>query len=354
LTVKTIKPNEVPNLDLLRSIAVLLVLVEHILLAMRISQFSYLQISWIGVVGVFMFFVHTSLVLMWSLERHPGIVGFYIRRAFRIYPLAIAATLALVLFHIPTMQSPKGDIYFQHPTARNLVANLLLVQDFTKGKSILGVMWSLPPEVQMYVLLPFLFFFLKQQNKLWPLLILWTFAVAALRLGFAEGGLPTCVPYFLPGIIAYVLFARVRPRFPAYLFPLLIAGLFLVFMIHPTFYWSSWLLTLALGLAIPHFRQIQTLWLIRVCHHLAKYSYGIYICHMFYITLGINYLAHYNLAIRLTAVLLPLAVTIVLLYHLLEKPMIDLGARLAQRVESSIAKGLTLKPERDRSVGHAI
>lgn len=339
---RTIKPNDVPNLDMLRSIAVLLVLVEHILLAMRISRFGYLQIAWIGVVGVFMFFVHTSLVLMWSLERHPGFVGFYLRRAFRIYPLAIAAIAAILVFHIPTMQSPNGDTYYHNPSPGILVANLALMHNFMKGESILGVMWSLPPEVQMYILLPFLFFFLKQQNRLWPLLLLWIFFVVGWKLEFVQGGLSLCVPYFLPGVMAYVLFPRVQPRLPAFLFPLLIACLFFVFMIHPSFQ-RGWLLTLALGLSIPHFRQIRTQWLIRTYHQLAKYSYGIYICHLFYIALGINYLAHYGLAIRLTAILLPLAVTVVLLYHLFEKPMIDLGARLAQPFERPVATALAGK-----------
>lgn len=350
---RAIKPNDVPNLDMLRSIAVLLVLVEHILLAMRISRFGYLQLEWMGVVGVFMFFVHTSLVLMWSLERHPGFVGFYIRRAFRIYPLAIVAILTLVLFHIPTMQSTNGDTYYHSPTFRNLVANLALVQNFVKGKSILGVMWSLPPEVQMYVLLPFLFFFLKQKNKLWPLLLLWFFFALGWRLEYTQGGLSLCVPYFLPGVMAFVLFPRVHPRLPAFLFPLLIAGLFFVFMIHPGFP-QGWLLTLALGLAIPHFHQIRTQWLIRTCHHLAKYSYGIYLSHIFFISLGINYLAHYNLAIRLAAVLLPLAITVVLLYHLLEKPMIDLGGSLAQRVEKLIARASSEERDGAHRAGHAI
>lgn len=44
-----------PNLDMLRSIAVLLVVVEHILLAMRIHWIGSWNIAWIGVVGVFMF-----------------------------------------------------------------------------------------------------------------------------------------------------------------------------------------------------------------------------------------------------------------------------------------------------------
>jgi peptidoglycan/LPS O-acetylase OafA/YrhL len=234
------------------------------------------------------------------------------------------------------MQNPNGDTYYHTPSLRMLLANLALMQNFLKGENILGVTWSLPPEVQMYVLLPFLFFFLKQQNKLWPLILLWVFFAVGWKMEYAQGGISICAPYFLPGVMAYILFPRVRPRLPAFLFPVFIACLFFVFMLHPGFP-HGWRLTLALGLGIPFFHQIRTEWLKTICHHLAKYSYGIYICHLFFISLGINYLAHHNLTIRLTAVLLPLAITAVLLYHLFEKPMIELGARLAHRFERPVA-----------------
>jgi peptidoglycan/LPS O-acetylase OafA/YrhL len=139
-----------PNLDLLRSIAVLLVAVEHTLIAMRILWISSWNIAWVGVAGVFMFFVHTSLVLMWSFERNPQVLNFYIRRIFRIYPLAIAAILAIVIFRIPLLQNPQGDTFFKQPPIMNIVSNMLLMQNLGWRGNILGVMWSLPLEVDMY------------------------------------------------------------------------------------------------------------------------------------------------------------------------------------------------------------
>lgn len=129
---------DTPNLDLLRSIAVLLVVVEHILLAMRFEWNQRFNIPWMGVVGVFIFFVYTSLVLMWSLERKPNILDFYIRRIFRIYPLAIAAILTVVAFRHPTMHDIYGGTYFAMPTMRNLLSNLLLVQTSRGMETFLG------------------------------------------------------------------------------------------------------------------------------------------------------------------------------------------------------------------------
>ena len=56
------------NLDLLRSIAVLLVLAQHLCRRLNIDQVGWMPTTW-GVFGVLLFFVHTCLVSMYSLQR---------------------------------------------------------------------------------------------------------------------------------------------------------------------------------------------------------------------------------------------------------------------------------------------
>ena len=76
---------DLTNLDLVRSVAVCCVVMAHIY-----SVFDRPPPGiFYGGIGVALFFVHTALVLMWSLERRPNTVDFYIRRIARIYPLAI-------------------------------------------------------------------------------------------------------------------------------------------------------------------------------------------------------------------------------------------------------------------------
>lgn len=326
---------QLPNLDLLRSIAVLLVVAEHTLLAMHIHWIGNWNLAWLGVVGVFLFFVHTSLVLMWSLERKPHIVDFYIRRAFRIYPLAIVAVLVTVLFHVPTLQNADGDTFFKFSGIGNVFANILLVQNLGWHGNILGVMWTLPNEVDMYFLLPFLFFFVRQNFVVWPTLSLWVAAVAYNRgnlLPLQESTFVNCIPYFLSGVIAYILYARVKPRLPGFLLPVLVAVLLLCFMPHPS-YSHGWWLTLAVGLTLPLFHPISSKWVIRGSHEVAKYSYGIYLAHSFSIAIGVNLLHRYNLGIQIAAVVLSLAAMVIPAYHLIENPMIRLGSKLAGRVE---------------------
>ena len=91
------------NLDFLRSVAVLLVLFDHLFMAAGLAD-RYPFVWSMGHLGVLMFFVHTSLVLMLSLERSEEkssghlFRDFYIRRAFRIYPLSIACVVLVSAF----------------------------------------------------------------------------------------------------------------------------------------------------------------------------------------------------------------------------------------------------------------
>src|SRR5713226_244214 len=96
------------NLDLLRSIAVLQVLVFHLLLFFGITHIGPWPVKHMGGGGVLFFFVHTSLVLMFSLERLQAkldgvklFIGFMIRRCFRIYPLSLLVVLTVYFLRLP-------------------------------------------------------------------------------------------------------------------------------------------------------------------------------------------------------------------------------------------------------------
>src|SRR6476646_7615937 len=78
------------NLDLLHSFAVTLVVGFHLAKFFNF-RFAGLRITDFGLLGVMLFFVHTTLVLMFSLERQsarpgaPLFLPFIVRRCFRIY-----------------------------------------------------------------------------------------------------------------------------------------------------------------------------------------------------------------------------------------------------------------------------
>ena len=325
-----------PNLDLLRSIAVLFVIGSHAMIAMgceSLSPFGWsLDLGYVGTLGVVIFFVHTCLVLMWSLERNADPMGFYVRRIFRIYPLSIFVVLIIVGFHIPVSISGNA-VRFTHLVSKwQLPANLLLVQNIVRVPNVMGPLWTLPLEVQMYLLLPFLFYFVRQNRVLWPLMTLWL-AVVALNhyQDYGVNYLVTVVPFFLPGVMAYVGFGRIRPRIPGWVLPIVLAAIVFLSVHRPTVH-AMYFYALALGLLLPFFKQIQSRWLKRASLTIAKYSYGAYLSHPFAILIGMTILAAHSHLTQMAVTIVFIVVTVVPAYHFIEEPMIRAGSRLAKRI----------------------
>lgn len=323
-----------PNLDFARSLAVISVVVEHTLLALGVRQIGPFPIPYLGVLGVMVFFVLTSLVLMWSLERKPHILDFYIRRIFRIYPLALAALLAAWLLHAPTGGDQFGHFLYPYPNVKDMVIQAGLLQYvFSTGRPVLEVMWSLPYEMHMYLLLPLLFFFVQRNFSLWPLMVFWSLTVLYCRHTPSDShNFAVAIGYFLPGVMAYVAFGRWKPRLPAWLLPVFLIGMWPAFLYHFNFH-RAWFFCLVIGLALPLFQQFTAKPVLQVSRQIAKYSYGVYLTHPFAIAIGLLLLRSHSLPVRFLGEAVPLLVLPVLAYHLLENPMIRIGSRLAAHAE---------------------
>jgi peptidoglycan/LPS O-acetylase OafA/YrhL len=95
---------------------------------------------------------------MQSMER-LGLEGralfstFYVRRWFRIYLLSIFCVLSVYAFGI----APGIDQVPRSWNVKELFANPSLMQNLFYADSMVGGLWTLPLEVQMYVALPVLF-----------------------------------------------------------------------------------------------------------------------------------------------------------------------------------------------------
>jgi peptidoglycan/LPS O-acetylase OafA/YrhL len=333
------------NLDVLRGVAVLCVLADHV--AIAATPPDNVAWGWVGRAGVLIFFVHTALVLMGSLERssgaRPGWIGqFYVRRAWRIYPLA-AATILLVLTlgiseHTPHIGYPST---FRPPDSETVVSNLLLVQNLTAKRDVLGVLWTLPIEVQMYLALPLCF--LIARRSVYGVLLL---AVAGMVGSVAwRAALPipglwrltmvVFVPCFMGGVLAYALLRRrPTPQLSARLsfaaFALLMAAFFLARARYESFV-PQWAFCLVLGVIIANGREMTSSLLARAGHVLAKYSYGIYLLHLpalwiaFVAFGGAPYLAQW-LIFAILIIVLPFSA-----FHLIERPGISLAQRIVHR-----------------------
>lgn len=329
------------NLDFLRTVAVLLVLAQHLCTRLHVEHLGWAPTDCLGLFGVLLFFVHTSLVLMYSMER-TGLSGisllrnFYIRRIFRIYPLSILAVVCAVALHLDSnINGIAGLSHGPLPGKLAILSQLLLVQNLVHVKSIVNVLWSLPFEVQMYLLLPFLFAFAQRKRAFWPLLALWAISLLAAlvqpHVVILNGvSLLRFVPCFLPGVIAFAL-SPTMPRLRSYLWPIFILGLIAAFTLNPVLP-MGWGLCLILGSLIPFFREIQNRPVRIVSNRVATYSYGIYVSHQFCIWFALGVLGGSPVWFRVGVLAISLVLLPTLLYHYLEKPMIQLGMRLALRL----------------------
>lgn len=309
-----------PNLDVLRSYAVLLVLASHLLEERNAEYIGPWHISRLGELGVWLFFVHTCLVLLQSLERQPSPLAFYVRRLFRIYPLSIVAVLVCMMLRLTQV----GGVPM---TGGAVLANLFLVQNLTGSVSLPSVLWTLPLEVQMYVCLPLLFMLIRRLNNPRYVVFGWL-AIVPFALQMTKRNPLHYVPYFLPGAIAYLGFRVTAPRYSAAWLGVLLAASTVVYALAPISV-VGMLLAFEVGLLMPVFHSVHSPLVVAGARQIARYSYGVYLSHTIVLAL-----------VRRTAnpspYWLPLSLGLITLvsviaYHAIEVPMIAWGKRLTSR-----------------------
>ena len=362
---------ELANLDLLRAVAVGLVFMCHLLATMRVRAMSNL-----GHFGVLLFFVHTALVLMMSMER-LGLSGrnlytaFMVRRFFRIYPLSILSVLIVVCLRIPPY-SWQGAYRWEGWTT--FISNLMLTQNLTQSLSLNSVLWSLPFEIQMYAILPVLFLWALRFPRLRAMAGAWLIAVGiAVAEQIARPGISgqtffLIAPYFpcfCAGVFAWRLMKIRTPKLPGWGWVFFLVALVLgyrlvellwsfgpafgpavldamhgrlrnhrIWYIPPDYlcFVNDWVFCAAVGLTVPYFLEIRSRWLKWISKQIARYSYGIYVSHV-----PILWLCFVRL--RVGSVVMSTALTVfltalvsVLAYHCLEDPAIRVGKRVAARM----------------------
>ena len=281
--------------------------------------------------GVLIFFVHTALVLMMSLERNAAklpasllVVDFYIRRGFRIYPLAMLCVLVTFVGLVPSRPEPWPWSTF--------LSNLALTMNLTYSEPMWSVLWTLPLELQMYVVLPVMFLWLRRRPVVWAVGGWCMALVAAMSYTHVSSRLNVAMyaPCFVAGVLAWRLMGSVRPRWDGVWWPLAFATSWIVFLTadrrDPGT--SRWLFCLALGCLLPWFRDFRWGPLVKTAHVFAKYSYGIYLSHLPIILFARSFDGPEQVLLLVgLGTLVPFA-----LYHLVEQPMIEVGRLVVARV----------------------
>lgn len=319
-------------LDGVRTIAVCLVVLSHIILPLTDGKdLPFYNFHTMGHVGVMIFFVHTTLVLMASLQRHgSSAIPFYVRRFFRIYPLSAAIVLFIAL-----MQLLLG----QPINMGKFLSSLFLVQNITGYDSSIQPLWSLPYEVQMYLVLPLLYMVTQSRKPVLWIGILCAASmgvVLALDVGSLGFKLLRFVPCFVPGALAFVLAHRLKQAVsPAVLFGVIlvfgVGGIPMLVALGCPQMPLMWALCIALAVTIPISREIESRAVASGFKLVAKYSYGVYLTHVFAIG-AIEGLMPGPLVVQWAAMLVLLPGLAYIAYHGIEKYGIALGARLADQL----------------------
>jgi peptidoglycan/LPS O-acetylase OafA/YrhL len=172
----------IPALDGLRGIAILLVLLRHSVFGMETSS-KFLakvlaagQLTWSG---VDLFFVLSGFLIggiLLDARTSPRYYQtFYIRRAYRIFPLYGIVTALFLMRHLPFRLLPGhfGDV---SPLTAPWWSYLTLTQNFwmayngRPGAIAMAATWSLAVEEQFYLTIPLLVRMIRPQRLLYLLL----------------------------------------------------------------------------------------------------------------------------------------------------------------------------------------
>jgi peptidoglycan/LPS O-acetylase OafA/YrhL len=213
----------VPELDGIRGLAVLLVLVWHYFTCQDAAK---LGPAWVEVTkttylfwtGVDLFFVLSGYLIggiLWENHRHPGFYrAFYIRRAARILPV-YGALLASYFLLQAFLTGPAYHWLFHDPLPNwsllTFTQNIWMGIRSNFGGHFLGITWSLAVEEQFYLVIPFLLWLLGRQRFPVAVVIL---AVSAPFLRLVYPGLHAMVgmPFRMDSLLIGVMLGMLMQR----------------------------------------------------------------------------------------------------------------------------------------------
>ncbi|MGO7181884.1 acyltransferase family protein [Rhizobium brockwellii] len=189
------RPDYIPSLDGLRGVAALLVVGAHIGLIFPITAPHFVTM---GDEAVGLFFALSGFLMAHLYGSRPvtreNVLDFLVSRFARIYPVYLVAVVLVAI--LSSMQS----LDFVQPivSGTDFVRHIFLL-----GSS--GVFWSIPPEIQFYLLFPVLWLCLAQPHRYSGMIVGLTVVVVVDGLVELPGPgilLVSKLPYFLFGALA--------------------------------------------------------------------------------------------------------------------------------------------------------
>ncbi|HMK29165.1 MAG TPA: acyltransferase, partial [Terriglobales bacterium] len=207
---------QVPSLDGVRGVAILLVLLLHF--SKLVNWYPQQKAFAVGWVGVNLFFVLSGFLITGILLDAKGgqryFSNFYARRTLRIFPLYFAF-LALVLLLAPWfVSSPMlSALYREMPWYLTYLFNWRAAS----GGPPLGHLWSLSVEEQFYLAWPLLVYIASRRTlrMICSILIVGSFVFRVVAVGsgfprFAYFATPACMEELAYGALGALLVREPR------------------------------------------------------------------------------------------------------------------------------------------------
>lgn len=147
------------NIDALRAVAVIAVMLFHYTARFPLDYMRYDQPVWAasyGDMGVSLFFIISGYCISMTAVRCPGVTSFWARRFSRLQPAYVAAiviTFGVVAFY----GLPGREI-----SGLNAMANAIWFNLFDAAPNVDGAYWSLVVEIKLYFLFGILFFAMRR------------------------------------------------------------------------------------------------------------------------------------------------------------------------------------------------
>lgn len=157
------KEKQIPNLDGLRAVAILLVLVHH-LPPIPLPFLKNFQLN--AGSGVALFFIISGFLICTLALREVRETGkfslwnFYVRRSLRLLPLyyAVLAVVCFLVFYLNVYTPERRELF-----AEQLPSYLFYYSNLKYIGGPFSLVWSLAVEEQFYFIFSILFFFCKKK-----------------------------------------------------------------------------------------------------------------------------------------------------------------------------------------------
>jgi peptidoglycan/LPS O-acetylase OafA/YrhL len=158
----------IKQLDTLRAVAVILVIISH-----WIPAGALINKTPNGIIGVDIFFVLSGFLISKILldnrikaeatgvSKSTVIKNFYIRRCLRIFPIYYLVIFLLLIFSTATGTNIKGEFLYFFTYTSNIYFFKIKTWD-----GIISHLWSLAVEEQFYILFPWLLLFINKKYLL--------------------------------------------------------------------------------------------------------------------------------------------------------------------------------------------